>query len=124
MPENPYQPPKEVNANRRPDRPFFQLRGPIVLLIAAAIIHVFAWHPPPEIRWDGTLYELPIPWLVCFRGFAAPLAILAFYASSWAIAISSCCRFGFRKNIPSLSALIAAPVAVYALMYIWYFWIR
>jgi len=102
----------------------FERYAPTLLLVVAGVIHVFTWRPPPEIRWDGTLHEWPIPWMVCFDEFTTPLVILAIYASSWVIASVSCFHLGFRKSIPSLGALLAAPVAVYVLMYAWYFGFR
>tara|TARA_A100001391_G_scaffold202997_1_gene194137 strand:- start:212 stop:499 length:288 start_codon:yes stop_codon:yes gene_type:complete len=94
------------------------------MLVVTAIIQLAVWNAPQDIRWDGTLREWPIPWIVCCGSLGGFVAVFAAYVVAWITFIAVALGFRTRKLFFDFALLLAFPALVYVYMYWHYFGFR
>ena len=95
--------------------------APAVMVGIATLLQIAVWNAPPDIRWDGTLSEWPIPWIVCCGSLTGFVAVVTAYLLGWMAFIAL--TFGSARHglLVNLGSLLAFPVFIYAFMYWYYF---
>ncbi|MCA9215292.1 MAG: hypothetical protein KDB27_19630 [Planctomycetales bacterium] len=85
------------------------------------MIQIAIWNPPPEIRWDGTLNEWPIPWMVCSDSITGFAFVITAYLCAWIALLALAFRAEVSWVLVNSAALLAFPLSIYAYMYWMYF---
>lgn len=93
---------------------------PAIVLGIAAIIQYSIWRPPKEIRWDGTLAEWPISWMMCCDSLIGFIMVLIAYLLAWAAFFALASGSPRYVVFTNLVLLIGFPVSIYAFM-LWYY---
>ncbi|MEM1068270.1 MAG: hypothetical protein AAGI63_05205 [Planctomycetota bacterium] len=87
----------------------------MILLVVAWIIQFAVWNPPPDIRWNGSIGEWPIPWMVCCGSVSAFASVLFTYLFAWICLLAIAPGKRWMSVLGEFALLCAIPVSVYAL---------
>lgn len=93
----------------------------MILLAVVWLLQVAVWDPPPELRWDGTLREWPIPWTTCCGSLSRFVLIAGAYLLTWITFIYTYSSFKTFAKVFVFASILAFPFLVYAFMYLYYF---
>lgn len=91
-----------------------------MILGIVAIVQCSIWRPPKAIRWDGTLAEWPIAWMVCCDSLIGFVTVLIANLLAWAVFIALAIGSPRYVVFTNLVLLIAFPASIYAFM-LWYY---
>ncbi|MEM6473626.1 MAG: hypothetical protein AAF802_28975 [Planctomycetota bacterium] len=94
---------------------------PGFLVLITVLLQVSVWDAPETIRWDGSLREWPIPWLVCCNSITGFISVMVVYLASWIAFIATALQTTWRWILINYAVLLMFPAFVYAYMYFLYF---
>ena len=94
---------------------------PGLLLTLTVLLQIAVWDAPPDIRWDGSLNEWPIPWMVCCGSISGLICVMFAYVSAWIALIVVTFKTARRWILTNAAILMTFPVLIYTYMYLLYF---